>query len=111
MGNFQIEVLENDDSHLIRTESQVQKRNKFADCVILTIAGPVYELVRGRPIVLLIPNGRVQLIGPPIHKGVYLDELIFLRKFGNLFQKDPPARGITGIFRGRRISSDRSAAT
>ena len=102
MGNFQIEVLENDDSHLIRTESQVQQRNKFADCVILTITGPVYELVRGRPIVLLIPNGRVQLIGPPIHKGVYLDELIFLRKFGNLFQKDPLARGITGIFRGRR---------
>ena len=81
----------------------MQQRNKFADCVILTITGPVHELVRSRPIVLLIPNGWVDLIGPPIHKGVYLDELIFLRKFGDLFQKDPPARDITGIL-GRRCA-------
>ena len=81
----------------------MQQRNKFADCVILTIAGPVNELVRSRPIVLLILNDWVDLIGPPIHKGVYMDELIFPRKFGDLFQKDPPARGITGIL-GRRCA-------
>ena len=63
MHNFQIEVLQNHNPHMIRIKPEDQQRDLFADCVIFADAGFVHELIWRCPIVFKFLQSGIHLIG------------------------------------------------
>ena len=80
MRNFQIEVLQNHNPHMIWIKPEDQQRDVFADCVIFADAGFVHELIWRCLIVFEVPQNGIHLMGLSIHIRIDLKNLILRRQ-------------------------------
>ena len=95
MRNYQIEVLQNHNPHMIRIKPEDQQIDLFANCVIF--ADAVLYMNDLALIVFDVPQNGIHLIGPSIHIRVDLKNLILRRQGFQLIEKIAPSRGVARV--------------